>query len=365
MLSGRPRTVEIESLEELDALVAAGATSMRGWRVQAVDLRGRTDVLLGLDPSGAVLLGCGLTERADHHLRRHGALVFPAIPDVPFNPYRGGLYSPDELYDGLVGASYEQTLDARIYAWSLRGDGDLAGALACALHDHSIDDALAELTLGRPVVGVMGGHAVGRDSTDYAQAARLGRRLTEAGFRVATGGGPGAMEGANLGAYLSDEDDAAVRDATALLAGVPAFRPSVTEWASAAFEVRRSWPAGGPSLGVPTWFYGHEPPNIFASSIAKYFQNALREDVLLNLCDGGIAFLPGSAGTIREIFEDACENYYAAGRAVAPMVLVGTRHWTRDVPAWPLLWALAEDGGMREKVFLVDTVEEAVSALSA
>jgi predicted Rossmann-fold nucleotide-binding protein len=364
VLKSRPRSVEIESLEEFDRVVAGGATSMSGWRVQAVDLRRRTDVLLGLDPSGAVLLGCGLTERADNHLRRHGALVFPAIPDVPFNPYRGELYSPDELYDGLASSSYEQTLDARIYAWSLRADHDLAGALGRALHDHSIDDALAELTPERPVVGVMGGHAVGRDSTGYAQAARLGRCLTRAGFHVATGGGPGAMEAANLGAYLSDEDDATLRDAMALLADVPAFRPSVSEWALAAFEVCRNWPVGRPSLGVPTWFYGHEPPNVFASSIAKYFQNALREDVLLNLCDGGIAFLPGSAGTIREIFEDACENYYATGETVAPMVLVGTQHWTRDVPAWPLLGALAEDGGMRGKVFLVDTVEEAVSALS-
>ena len=33
------------------------------------------------------------------------------------------------------------------------------------------------------------------------------------------------------------------------------------------------------SLGVPTWFYGHEPPNLFATRIAKFFTNALREDV--------------------------------------------------------------------------------------
>ncbi len=365
MLTRRPGSVEIESLEEFDAVVGGGSTSMNGWRLQSVDLRGRTTVLLRLDPAGAMLLGCILSEQAERHLRTHGALVFPAIPDVPFNPYRGDLYSPDELYDGLRDSSYEQTLDARVYAWSQQVDHDLAGTLAQSLHDHAIDAALEEAAPDQPVVGVMGGHAVGRDSTAYAQAVHLGRSLTQAGFYVATGGGPGAMEAANLGAYLSDQDDATVRDAIGPLAVVTSFRPSVTDWARTAFDVRGRWPEGRPSLGIPTWFYGHEPPNIFASSIAKYFQNALREDVLLSLCTGGIVFLPGAAGTVREIFEDACENYYATAQTVAPMVLVGVGHWTGAVPAWPLLHALAEGRGMQNKVFLVDTVDEAIASLSA
>jgi predicted Rossmann-fold nucleotide-binding protein len=365
VLTRRPGSVEIESLEEFDALVGGGSTSMNGWRIQSLDLRGRTTVLLTLDPAGAMLLGCSLSERAERHLQAHGALVFPAVPDVPFNPYRGDLYNPAELYDGLRDSSYEQTLDARIYAWSRQTDHDLAGTLARSLHDFSIDDALAEATPDRPVVGVMGGHTVGRDTASYAQAAQLGRSLTRAGYHVATGGGPGAMEAANLGAYLSDQDDAAVRDAIGPLTAVPSFRPSVTDWARTAFDVRGRWPEGRPSLGVPTWFYGHEPPNIFASSIAKYFQNALREDVLLSLCTGGIVFLPGAAGTVREIFEDACENYYATGQTVAPMVLVGVGHWDGAVPAWPLLHALAEGRGMQSKVFLVDTVDEAIAALSS
>jgi hypothetical protein len=35
------------------------------------------------------------------------------------------------------------------------------------------------------------------------------------------------------------------------------------------------------SSPIPTWFYGYEPPDVFASAMAKYFSNALREDVLL------------------------------------------------------------------------------------
>jgi predicted Rossmann-fold nucleotide-binding protein len=114
---------------------------------------------------------------------------------------------------------------------------------------------------------------------------------------------------------------------------------------------------------VPTWFYGHEPSNVFAAAIAKYFQNSVREATLLRRCDAGIVFLPGAAGTVQEIFQDACENYYADGPLVAPMVLVGVEHWTERLPAWPLLLALARDRAMADRVALVDTVEAAAGLL--
>ena len=54
----------------------------------------------------------------------------------------------------------------------------------------------------------MGGHALLRTDSTYRAAVELGARLTEAGRTVLTGGGPGAMEAANLGAYLSPWPDA-------------------------------------------------------------------------------------------------------------------------------------------------------------
>jgi predicted Rossmann-fold nucleotide-binding protein len=53
----------------------------------------------------------------------------------------------------------------------------------------------------------MGGHAVPRGDETYRAAAELGASLTAAGRTVLTGGGPGAMEAANLGAYLSPWPD--------------------------------------------------------------------------------------------------------------------------------------------------------------
>jgi len=211
---------------------------------------------------------------------------------------------------------------------------------------------------------VMGGHAFQRDSAGYADAARLGRLLAEQRLTVATGGGPGAMEAANLGAFVSAEPDSALDAALASLVAVPSFTPDVGAWATAAFEVIDDHSPGVDSLGIPTWHYGHEPPNPFATKIAKYVRNATREAILLEVCDAGIVFLPGAGGTVQEIVQDACENYYADESSLAPMVLVGVKHWTVTVPAWPLLSSLARGRAMEPHVHLVDSIEEAVELLT-
>lgn len=361
----RRRTLEIETVQQFDDHVARGATSMSGWRLQDLDLRGRGDVLRRLDPVDALFLGCLLDADVEQDLRGRGALVFPSLPDVPFDPYRAELYTPEELYDGLADGGYDATTDAAVYAWSRQHGHDLRASLAKTLHDLSVDDALRDLVQGRAVVGVMGGHALSRDSSDYRAAARLGRSLARAGLTVATGGGPGAMEAANLGAYLAEAEDDALDEAYAMLGAVPDVESTLTTWAETAFAVRRRWPDGEPSLGVPTWFYGHEPPNAFAGLVAKYFKNAIREDVLLHVCTTGVVFLPGRGGTVQEVFQAACENYYATSGSVAPMVLVGTDFWTDELPAWPLLRALAKGRGMESSVHLVDDLEDVVGLLGA
>ncbi|MFS4096627.1 LOG family protein [Streptomyces sp. AF1A] len=357
------RAREIESLAEFDEVVAEQGTLAR-YRVQAVDLTARTSALLRLDTTGAVFLGCPMAPEAAAHVRSAGALVFPPVPGLPFDPYRGFAYTPVELFESLE-EGYEATPDARAYAWFRRtkADGDVFSSMLRAIHDDAVSDALDELLDGARVVGVMGGHAMARGSAEYAGAARLGRELTRAGFTVATGGGPGAMEAANLGAYAAPFADDMLTESLELLAKAPSFRPSVTDWARAAFEVRERWPGGGESVGIPTWFYGHEPPNAFAAHIAKYFANATREDGLLARSTAGVVFLPGAAGTVQEIFDNATPNYYESRGEPTPMVLVDREHWTRRLPAWPLLRSLAEGRAMESRIALVDRIEQAPEAI--
>lgn len=356
----RGRVVEVDSLETFDRRLARGVRSLSGWHVRGVDLTGRGAALGRVEVAGALFLGCTFGDGDEGLVRDRGAVVFPTMPAVPIDTYRSRLYTARELYDS---DAYDRSLDARAYAWSQRPT-DPDSALAQALHDHAVDEALSRWVKERRLVGVMGGHALARGGSAYADAARLGHALGRE-LVVATGGGPGAMEAANLGAWLSPQPRGVLDEALAMLAAVPSFRPDIGAWADAAFSVLDKWPDGGESLGIPTWHYGHEPPNPFASAIAKYFRNATREAILLEICDAGIVFLPGAGGTVQEIFQDACENYYADESSVAPMVLVGAAYWTEQVPTWPLLQALAKGRPMEPHVHLVDTLEEAAAVVGA
>ncbi|MGL5827658.1 MAG: LOG family protein [Nocardioides sp.] len=300
---------------------------------------------------------------------------------TPVNPRRTGLYSATELY--------ADSFDARAYAWSRPtrpGRADPNATVSQALHDHAIDLALIHWleSCERDVVGVMGGHQLIRGSRDYAAAAQLGRDLSSTHV-VATGGGPGAMEAANLGAYFSADPEPVFASALSAVSTAPSYArrggtpmtspaaaspaheasPAPSDpWLRVALRVLEGHPHGVESLGVPTWHYGHEPTNVFATAIAKYFRNATREAVLLQICTAGIVFLPGSAGTVQEIFQDACENFYAVADKVNPMVLVGRRYWTVELPVWPLLTALAAGRVMSKHVHLVDTIGEAVDVIT-
>ncbi|MGP5318642.1 hypothetical protein [Arthrobacter rhombi] len=190
-----PRELEIDTVAQFDARTKISGAPMSGWHCQSLDLRDRGRALERADVSGAVFLGCDLPPGSIPALRGRGALIFPDLPGLPFDPYRGGLYRAQDLYAGLGENAYEDTPDARIYAWSRSrgaGRGGLNMALATTLHDHAIGTALelllrpehdgdaAGLIPGRGVVGVMGGHAAERGTQAFSDAASLGRSLSGA-----------------------------------------------------------------------------------------------------------------------------------------------------------------------------------------
>lgn len=354
-------------MADLEAHLAAVGT-LAGCVMKDLDLRTHDSLLVGTDLTGAVFLGCRLSAAALDQAAEHRAVVFPPIEGVPFSAYRVGLYDPAELYAGFDPAepgSWRRSLDARIDAWYRdRRPPDVVDALYQRLHDHALSDALSEVIAGRRVVGVMGGHRVRRDDASYRAVAVLGRALARADLLVATGGGPGAMEAANLGAFLAPHPDGALDDALAVLAQAP-DAGDLDAWLASAGEVRARWAVGsGESIGIPTWHYGHEPPNPFASAIAKYFDNSVREDGLLTIAGAGLVVTPGGAGTVQEIFQDAAQNAYATPAEASPMVFFGTRFWSETAPVFPLLVRLAAGTHVAGHLLLTDDPDEVVAAVT-
>jgi predicted Rossmann-fold nucleotide-binding protein len=209
-----------------------------------------------------------------------------------------------------------------------------------------MSDALHELLEQydeRRVVGIMGGHGLLRTDPTYHQVASLSKRLTEEGFLMISGGGPGAMEATHLGAWMAGHTSEELGHAIEILSESPSYKDPL--WLDTAFRVRALYPTPRHiSLGVPTWLYGHEPATPFATHIAKYFENALREDGILTIAKGGIIYSPGSAGTMQEIFQDAVQNHYLSFGYASPMIFLGTKYWSNDMPVYPLLEHLSSQG---------------------
>jgi len=365
----RAMRIEIDTPERLRAHLTEHE-SLIGTVVQGLDLRGHTDAILAAPVTGAVFLGCQLSEDATAHVLATGGTLFPVLDDLPYRPFRPTLYDVNELMNGYRRGSPESfadTTDQRIYAHfdALRTAGPMPvlDALAQRLHDHAIDDALEDYLRAEPraVVAIMGGHAMGRGDPAYAQVARVAQRLVQRDTNtiMASGGGPGAMEATHVGAWLGRRDDAALTAAIETLRRCPGYRDA--GWLDSAFEVRERFSKPCESLAMPTWFYGHEPTNLFATHIAKYFSNSLREDGLLAIATRGVVYAPGSAGTVQEIFMDAAQNHYGTFGVVSPMVFLGKRYWSEERPVLPLLRALSQGRQYADAIMVTDDADEAVT----
>ena len=116
----------------------------------------------------------------------------------------------------------------------------LAGALGTTLHDHAITDALDDATEAIDPASWSGSWAATRCSVPTPRTPPRPdspRRSPPAGRLVLTGGGPGAMEAANLGAYLSPWPDA-LPGGAAHARAAPAYDPGIDAWVAAAYQVR-------------------------------------------------------------------------------------------------------------------------------
>lgn len=175
-----------------------------------------------------------------------------------------------------------------------------------------------------PAVGVFGSARTPATDPIYATGVELGRALVEAGFGVITGGGPGAMEAVNRGAFE----------------------------------------AGGPSVGL-----GIELP--FEDSLNGYLTHELnfryffvRKVIFLKYSRALIA-LPGGYGTLDELFETLTLVQTHKVKSF-PIVLLGTSFWAQML-AW-LRDTVLRAGWLSpsdlDSLVVTDSVEEAVAAVS-
>jgi uncharacterized protein (TIGR00730 family) len=143
--------------------------------------------------------------------------------------------------------------------------------------------ALHGTELGVSVFGsarTLPGHPV------YEQARAIGRGLAEAGFTVITGGGPGAMEGANRGAHE----------------------------------------AGGRSIGlnIELPFEQHINPYVDLSLDFHYF---FARKVMFVRYANAFVVLPGGFGTLDELFE-ALTLIQTGKVRYFPVILFGSDYWS-------------------------------------
>jgi len=140
-------------------------------------------------------------------------------------------------------------------------------------------------TLG-PAVSVFGSARIGPDDPAYALTEDIGRRLTEAGFAVITGGGPGLMEAANKGAY----------------------------------------DAGGVSVGLGIELPREQGLNEYVELGVDFRYFFARKTMFVKYAQGFIV-MPGGFGTLDELFE-SLTLVQTQKVTWFPIVLVGTEFWT-------------------------------------
>ncbi len=373
--------LEINNESQLTKWLGSTSYQPEAAAVQGMDLRPHAQRLGELNFAGSLFLGCELDDATAGHITGTGGLFIRKQEDFAFEVHRARLYRPAELFgdpfDPETGR-YEDTPDYRIYkeykAQGGRSPASIRTSLMRRLHDHSITDALEEAIKGRKVVAVMGGHGMERQDPFFATVARIARTLTRKGFLLVSGGGPGAMEATHLGAYFAAFSEQDLNDAIAQIKVRPAGAEPGKEykdpdWLNRAWKIIEHYPltddsrSQAMSIGIPTWLYGHEPPTPFATHIAKYFANSVREDGLLMIANHGVIFAPGSAGTTQEIFQDAAQNHYNTAGTISPMILLGEKHWTKTRPVWPLLQQVADGHLYGELIALTDSEDEIVRRL--
>ena len=359
---------EVERLEDLPAPVDGIVCH---YAFQYIDFTQAEDYAVSSHFRDCIFMGCEMPGAMSHRMCEN-CLVFPRMGMI-FKAFANCLYTGETLYEGYDPkdeSTFCRCFDQRVYKDYLANGAqacDIRVTLARSLHDHAMSDAMDNLLDKYEegnIIAIMGGHAMKRTDGSYRKIVLISKRLTELGKLMVSGGGPGAMEATHLGAWMAGRTEDELEDALAIISTAPAFGDD--GWLASAFEVRAKYPQTKyHSLGVPTWLYGHEPATPFATDIAKYFQNSIREDGILSIAKGGVIYTPGSAGTMQEIFQDGAQNHYESMGYASPMIFLGVDFYTNELPVYPFLQSLMEKGKYKNLILsITDSIEDVICALT-
>jgi uncharacterized protein (TIGR00730 family) len=174
-------------------------------------------------------------------------------------------------------------------------------------------------------VSVFGSARTPPDHPEYAQARDLARRLGESGFAIITGGGPGAMEAANLGAQ----------------------------------------DAGVQSIGLDIELPLEQDMNAYVDLPLTFHYFFTRKVMFVRYASAFVVF-PGGFGTFDELFEALTLRQTAKIRTF-PVILFGTGYWSGLVD-W-LREVVCEQEKIApediERLVVTDDPEEVVRIVSA
>jgi predicted Rossmann-fold nucleotide-binding protein len=129
-------------------------------------------------------------------------------------------------------------------------------------------------------------------------------------------------------------------------------------------DIRGRCAPGGTSLAIPSWVTAGEPISQFASHIAKYFSNSIREAGMLAVATAGIVFAPGGAGTMQEIFQDAAQNASGVFDRRA-MAFLDARHYRLETGLYPALERQGARLGFADLLSLGDEPDEILDRFPA
>ncbi len=170
-----------------------------------------------------------------------------------------------------------------------------------------------------PCVTVFGSARLKEDNPYYGLAREMGKELSNIGFTVMTGGGPGIMEAANRGA----------KD------------------------------VGGKSIGCNIILSSEQKPNPY---LDKYvlFKHFFVRKVLLIKYSYAFVVMPGGVGTLDELFE-ALTLIQTKKISDFPIILVGKSYWQPMIKQLELMAnEKTIDPNDMNLLLLTDSVEEAI-----